>query len=92
MSISEKHVEYAKSVHDALLKEDVRSHLDVRDDKIGAKIREAQLGKVPFMLVIGEKEAETGRVAVRTREKGDEGSVALAEFVERINSQKRQDF
>ncbi len=92
MSISEKHVDYAKSVHEALLREDVRSHLDVRDDKIGAKIREAQLAKVPYMLVIGEKEAEAGRVAVRTREKGDEGSVPLAGFLARIATEKRREF
>jgi threonyl-tRNA synthetase len=92
MSISEKHVDYARKVHEALLRADVRSHLDVRDDKIGAKIREGQLAKVPYMLVVGEKEAETGSVAVRTREKGDEGSVALEGFIARIDPEKRRDF
>jgi threonyl-tRNA synthetase len=87
LSISEKTAEYARSVHERLLREDVRSELDVRDDKIGAKIRDAQLEKVPYMLVVGQKEAQSGSVAVRSRGKGDEGSVPLEQFLARVTSE-----
>ncbi len=66
--------------------------LDVRDDKIGAKIRDAQLEKVPYMLVTGAKEAESHAVAVRSREKGDEGAVPLEEFVARIKAEATFDY
>ncbi len=92
LTISEKFIDYAKEVHAALLKAGVRAQLDIRDDKIGAKIREAQLEKVPYMLVIGEKEVEGRAVAVRSREKGDEGSVALEAFLGRINKEKAREF
>jgi threonyl-tRNA synthetase len=87
LSISEKTADYARQVYEQLMSEELRVELDVRDDKIGAKIRDAQLEKVPFMLVVGAKEAEAGAVAVRSREKGDEGAVPLAEFVARIKSE-----
>src|SRR5262249_42775488 len=84
LSISEKTSQYASEVYDRLAEEDIRVELDVRDDKIGAKIRDAQLEKVPYMLVVGGKEAEAKAVAVRSREKGDEGAMPLEEFVARI--------
>jgi threonyl-tRNA synthetase len=64
----------------------------VRDDKIGAKIRDAQLEKVPYMLVVGAKEAESRSVAVRSRERGDEGAVPLEEFVARIKGEASFDY
>ncbi|MDK2970585.1 MAG: threonyl-tRNA synthetase [Candidatus Sumerlaeota bacterium] len=88
LSISEKYVDYARKVYDALLLDGVRAELDVRDDKIGAKIREAQLQKVPYMLVVGEKEQETAGVSVRSREKGDEGAMPLDVFRERMRGEK----
>jgi threonyl-tRNA synthetase len=90
LSISEKTAEFARSVYERLVNEDLRVELDIRDDKIGAKIRDAQLEKVPYMLVVGAKEAESNSVAVRSREKGDEGPVPLDEFVARIK--KEADF
>ncbi len=87
LSISEKTEDYARKVYERLLEEDIRVELDIRDDKIGAKIRDAQLEKIPYMLVTGAKEAEAGSVAVRSREKGDEGAVALEEFVARIKAE-----
>jgi threonyl-tRNA synthetase len=87
LSISEKTADYARQVYARLMGEELRAELDVRDDKIGAKIRDAQLEKVPYMLVVGAKEAEANAVAVRSREKGDEGAVPLAEFVARIKSE-----
>ena len=87
LSISEKTAEYARRVYERLFDEDLRVELDVRDDKIGAKIRDAQLEKVPYMLITGPKEAEAGAVAVRSRVKGDEGAVPLEEFIARLKSE-----
>jgi len=92
LSISEKTADYAREVYERLLAEEIRVELDVRDDKIGAKIRDAQLEKVPYMLVTGAKEAESGAVAVRSREKGDEGAVPLDEFVARIRAEASFDY
>jgi len=92
LSISEKTADYAKQVYERLRSDDLRVELDVRDDKIGAKIRDAQLEKVPFMLVVGPKEAAAGAVAVRSREKGDEGAVPLEDFAARLNSEANFDF
>ena len=81
--ISEKHLAYAEKVKAELQSIGLRVELDGRNEKMNAKIREFQLQKVPFTLVMGDKEAEAGAVSVRTRGKGDEGSVPLASFVER---------
>jgi threonyl-tRNA synthetase len=81
--ISEKHVEYARAVKAKLEAAGLRVELDERNEKMNAKIREFTLQKVPFVLVMGDKEAATDAVSVRTRGKGDEGSVALADFIER---------
>jgi threonyl-tRNA synthetase len=87
LSISEKAADYARQVYERLIDNDLRVELDVRDDKIGAKIRDAQLEKAPYMLVVGAKEAESGAVAVRSREKGDEGPVPLDEFIARVKGE-----
>jgi len=79
--ISEKHLEYAASVKAKLEAAGLRVELDARNEKMNAKIREFTLQKVPFVLVMGDKEASAGAVSVRTRGKGDEGSVALEEFL-----------
>lgn len=92
LSISEKTADYAREVYERLHSEGLRVELDIRDDKIGAKIRDAQLEKVPFMLVVGAKEAEARAVAVRSRERGDEGAVPLEEFVSRIKAEADFDY
>lgn len=92
LSISEKTADYARQVYERLFSEALRVELDVRDDKIGAKIRDAQLEKIPYMLVVGQKEVESKSVAVRSREKGDEGSVDLEQFVSRIKRDASFDF
>jgi threonyl-tRNA synthetase len=92
LSISEKTADYARQVYERLLGEDLRVELDNRDDKIGAKIRDAQLEKVPYMLVVGAKEAESQAVAVRSREKGDEGALPLEQFVARIKGEDNFDY
>ena len=83
--ISEKHVEYGKKVAQQLEAAGVRVHLDDRNEKMNAKVREHALQKVPFILVVGEKEAEAGAVNVRLRgQQQPEGTVALGQFVERV--------
>jgi threonyl-tRNA synthetase len=81
--ISEKHVDYAKTVKAKLEAAGLRVELNDRNEKMNAKIREFTLEKVPFVLVMGDKEAASEAVSVRTRGKGDEGSVALSEFIKR---------
>ena len=92
LPISDSQVEYAKNVCEALDKVGIRVELDDRQEKIGYKIREAQMSKVPYMLILGEKEVEAGAVGVRTRAEGDIGAMKLDEFiariVEEVNSKK----
>ncbi len=83
--ISEKHLEYAGTVKTKLEAAGLRAELDARNEKMNAKIREFTLQKVPFVLVMGDKEAASEAVSVRTRGKGDEGSVALVDFIKRAN-------
>ena len=84
--ISEKHLEYAGAVKAKLEAAGLRVELDARNEKMNAKIREFTLQKVPFVLVMGDKEAAAEAVSVRTRGKGDEGSVALVDFIERAKN------
>jgi len=81
--ISEKHLEYAEAVKKKLEAAGIRVELDARNEKMNAKIREFTLQKVPFVLVMGDKEAASETVSVRTRGKGDEGSIALTDFIVR---------
>lgn len=84
LTIAERHGEYAESIIKKLNAAGVRAELDARNEKVGYKIREAQLEKVPYMLVAGDKEQETGTVSVRARKEGDSGSMGVDEFVEMI--------
>ncbi|MDE3104813.1 MAG: threonine--tRNA ligase [Acidobacteriota bacterium] len=84
--ISEKHLEYAQRVKATLEAAGVRVELDTRNEKMNAKIRDFTLQKVPFVLILGDKESGSGSVSVRTRGKGDEGSVALESFLERTQA------
>jgi threonyl-tRNA synthetase len=81
--ISEKHLEYAEQVKAKLQAAGLRVELDARNEKMNAKIREFTLQKVPFVLIMGDKEAASDAVSVRTRGKGDEGSVGVEEFIAR---------
>ena len=87
LPISDKHLEYANKVKEALQDKEVRVEVDDRAEKIGYKIREAQLQKVPYMLVVGEKEQEAGEVGVRNRKDGDVGAMKLEDFVEKIDEE-----
>ena len=80
MNITDRSAEYAKDVVEQLKAAGIRAECDLRNEKIGYKIREAQSLKIPYMLVVGDKEVENGTVSVRTRTGGDKGSVALDEF------------
>lgn len=84
LSISDHYMEYANSVSEELQKVGIRVEVDTRKEKIGYKIREAQLEKVPYMLIVGEKEQAEGAVSVRDRKEGDTGSVKLNEFIDTI--------
>ena len=79
--VSEKVADYAKHVTETLKRHNIRVHLDDRNEKLPAKIRDAQLQKIPYMLIVGAKEAEAGTVSVRHRSKGDLGPKPLAEVI-----------
>ena len=81
LPISDKYLDGAYEVKKALLEAGIRVELDDRAEKVGYKIREAQLQKIPYMLIVGEKEMETGTVSVRSRKNGDLGSVKVEEFI-----------
>lgn len=87
LPISEKHVEYAEKVREVLEQKGIRVEVDSRAEKIGYKIREAQLKKVPYMLVVGDKEQEANAVGVRKRGKGDVGQMNLIEFANKIEEE-----
>jgi len=82
--ISERHHEYARKVMSRLAESNIRVEIDDRNEKMGYKIRAAQTKKIPYMLVIGDKEAQSGGVSVRNRFQGDEGAQSLESFLEKI--------
>jgi threonyl-tRNA synthetase len=87
LCISEKFENYAAEIKNTLSEKGYRVELDARNDTIGYKIREATLQKVPYILVIGEKEQQTGTVAVRTNTGENIGPVPLQEFMDKLNSE-----
>ena len=82
MPITDRQLEYAQKVQAQLEAAGIRSHLDDRKEKVNLKIRDAQLQKVPYMLVVGDREAEAGAVAVRHRKQGDQGAKPLDQFID----------
>jgi threonyl-tRNA synthetase len=87
LPIADRHLDYAGTVRDQLTAAGLRAKLDERQEKIGYKIREAQLQKVPYMLVVGDREEAEGTVAVRTRSGGDQGSSSLSDFIVRAQDE-----
>ena len=81
LPITDKHVAYAKELNDKMFALGLRVYLDERNEKIGYKIREAQVQKIPYMLVVGDKEVEEGAVAVRRRSEGDLGAMKADDFI-----------
>jgi threonyl-tRNA synthetase len=90
LPITDRHAGYAQKVVDRLGEKGIRVELDSRNEKINYKIREAQAQKIPYMLVVGDKEADQKAVAVRHRAKGDLGAIPLAEFEEQLLEQIRE--
>lgn len=89
LPISEKFGEPARAAYDELREAGVRVTIDETAEKVGAKIRLAQLARIPYMLIIGAKEQESNQVSIRHRDRGDEGSLGVTEFVERVTSEIR---
>jgi threonyl-tRNA synthetase len=85
LPIADRQNDYAREVLQKLLAVGIRAEVDERSDKVNFKIREAQLQKVPYMLVVGDREAAAGQVSVRNRKHGDQGVVKADEFVSRIS-------
>ena len=84
LPVSEKNNDYSKKIYKKIRENKVRCVLDLRDEKVGAKIRKAELSKIPIMLVIGEKEESTNSVSVRRRKKGDIGKFDLDDFISNL--------
>ena len=87
LPIADRHIDYANKIKEELQKLKLRVELDSRSEKIGYKIREAQLQKVPYMLVVGDKEIEENTVGVRSRTDGDLGAMLLEEFEIKIKTE-----
>ncbi len=84
LPITDRHVEYARKVHARLEAAGLRSELDDRNEKVNLKIRDAQLQKVPYMLVVGDREAESDSVAVRHRKHADMGTKTVDQFIAEV--------
>ncbi|MEY2906691.1 MAG: hypothetical protein RLZZ408_1162 [Verrucomicrobiota bacterium] len=89
LPVSEKVADYARSVVAGMTARGIRATADLSSEKLGAKIRLAQVEKVPYMIVIGPKEEAAGQLSIRSRQRGDEGAVAKDEFIQRIESEIR---
>lgn len=87
LPLTEKYHAYALELKDRMQLENIRVEVDLRNEKIGYKIREAQTEKIPYMLVVGDREVDTGTVAVRSRQAGDIGSVSVDEFIIKIKEE-----
>ena len=87
LPISEKYNDYAKKVQEYLDSKDVRAYIDDRNEKIGRKIRDNELKRVPYMLVVGEKEAADGLVSMRKQGGGEQAQMKMEDFAQRINDE-----
>ena len=85
LPISDRQNEYARGVYEKLIKAGLRAEIDERNDKVNFKIREAQLQKIPYMLVVGDREAQAGQISVRNRKAGDQGPADVDEFISRLS-------
>ena len=87
LPISEKYQKYAENVLHLLKKYEIRALIDDRSEKTGRKIRDAEMKKVPYMLIVGEKEEATGSVSVRKHGEGDLGTFSIESFAEKVNTE-----
>ena len=85
LPITDRQIEYSQEIDKKLKENGIRSKINAHQEKIGAKIRSAELEKIPFMLIIGDKEMESGKVSVRKHGLGDQGKMLLDEFIKKIN-------
>ena len=85
LPIADRHAEYAEKIKAELVNQDVRVEVDLRSESVGKKIREAEMQKIPFMLVVGDKEIEADKVAVRRYGEGDKGQMSVHEVIVEIN-------
>jgi threonyl-tRNA synthetase len=90
LPLSDRFVSYGKEVISELKKSGIRCEMDSRTEKIGYKIREAQLDKVPYMIIVGQKEMESGEISVRKRDAGDVGSIGVSEFITILENERMQ--
>lgn len=90
LAISEKYEDYANNVFNQLKEQDIRGLFDNRDEKIGRKIRDAEVKKIPYMIIVGEKEQENNQVSVRRQGEGDLGAMSIEEFVELFNNEIKE--
>jgi threonyl-tRNA synthetase len=90
LNITDVQADYAAQVAQTLVDKGFRVQSDLRNEKVGYKIREHTLGKVPYLLVVGDREKDTGAVAVRTRSGEDLGSMPLPDFIERLETETRR--
>ena len=88
LPISEKYAEYAQELYSVLEESDITGFIDHRDEKIGRKIRDAEVKKIPIMLIVGEKEAEQREVSIRKHGQGDQGSMSITDFISYFNTEK----
>ena len=87
LALSDKHNDYAKKVSDILENHDIRALVDDRSEKVGRKIRDAELEKIPYMLIVGENEKAEGTVSVRKQGEGDVGTMRIEDFAELVSSE-----
>ena len=87
LPISEKYNDYARKVSNILNISDIRTVLDDRNEKIGRKIRDNELKRIPYLLVVGEKEAEIETISVRRQGQGDQGSMSVDEFAQKVKNE-----
>ena len=90
LPITDNQQEYAYKIKEELQKNEIRVEVDDRNEKTGYKIREAQLQKIPYMLIVGEKEVESNTVAIRSREEGDIGTKDIKDFIEMIKKEIKE--
>jgi threonyl-tRNA synthetase len=89
LTVGERHIEYASGLEQELSRAGIRVESDFRSEKVGYKIREAQVQQVPYMIIVGDKEVESRALSVRHRRQGDLGAMSLDEFIERVQQETR---
>jgi threonyl-tRNA synthetase len=87
LPVTDAQADYVRKVTARLVSENIRAEADLRKEKLSAKIRDAELAKVPYMAIVGEREARSGDIAVRKKKEGDIGSMSVVAFVERLKNE-----